>query len=139
MKKRVLLIDDDPIINMINTKIIGSMIDPTFIDVAINGEEGINLVKSSPDVHSLIFLDINMPVMNGWDFLDEYLKKCTSYHSEIHILSSSIHDEDHIRSSQCSLVESFILKPVSKDLIQPVITSFFGNDLSKYDGCLETA
>src|SRR5690349_3883652 len=97
----VLLIDDDSIFNMISKKIIQiAKFAPkveSYLDATAALDELKQLINSDPDEFpDVIFLDINMPEMDGWGFLDEFkkfpefiLKKC-----KIFMLTSSIDDHD---------------------------------------------
>ena len=73
-----------------------------------------------PDV---IFLDINMPVMNGWQFLDEYHKILEQFKKPIYIymVSSSVDDCDIQRSKEYSGVTDYIVKPINKIKYQELI------------------
>ncbi|MBX9853153.1 MAG: response regulator [Cytophagaceae bacterium] len=73
----VLLIDDDPITNYINSNLIKECNISKRVEVKSNGEEGINFIrefaeKNNADGPELIFLDLNMPVMDGFEFLRVY-------------------------------------------------------------------
>src|SRR6185295_17510751 len=93
----VLLIDDDSIFNMISTKIIQvAKFAPkvnSYLDGTAALEELKHIIKTNPnEFPDVIFLDINMPEMDGWEFLDEFkkfpefiLKKC-----KVFMLTSSI-------------------------------------------------
>jgi CheY-like chemotaxis protein len=75
----VLLIDDDSINNFINERLINKLELAKKVNIAANGEEALSFLKenlSGPDhsIPQLILLDINMPVMDGFEFLKEYEK-----------------------------------------------------------------
>lgn len=73
------------------------------------------LANISPDEKTLILLDINMPVMNGWDFLNQYLEKNQHRKDKIIMLSSSIDFQDQQKAKKYDCVEGFIEKPLTPD------------------------
>ncbi|MEM9052312.1 MAG: response regulator, partial [Bacteroidota bacterium] len=89
-----------------------------------NGSEAIQFIRSimneGSQLPELIVLDLNMPIMDGWDFLDEY-GKLTSVGDEIIpicILSSTINQADFDRANTYSTVKSFFSKPVTTEQLQ---------------------
>lgn len=119
--KNIFIIDDDEIFVFLATKAIEDTHLVDQIKIFGNGEEAINHLKQIADdtelLPDIILLDLSMPVMDGWKFLDEYIllrnkikKKITIY-----IISSSISPYDIERAKNISLVSDFIVKPLSKD------------------------
>ncbi|MEJ7646431.1 MAG: response regulator [Chryseolinea sp.] len=125
--KKVLLIDDDPVTNMINTKLI--MREFNFIvEAYTNAQETLihlqNLIISSPDkIPDIIFLDINMPVMDGWQFLDEFEKLPATLveKAKIFMLTSSIDADDILKARAYGSVSDFISKPLTSNKIRLLI------------------
>ena len=74
MLERILCVDDDPITLMLCKKVIEKSTFSKEIDTAVNGEDALkyfdNLITTKAKYPQLIFLDLNMPIMNGWEFLD---------------------------------------------------------------------
>lgn len=106
------MIDDDPVINFIHRTIISSVFPENRIITVENGQ--FELIKEEPDRPYLVFLDINMPVMNGWEFLDAIRSQGGSLDLSIHILTSSVDSRDIERSSSDELVVSYLAKPLSR-------------------------
>ncbi|MDC6351019.1 response regulator [Zeaxanthinibacter sp. PT1] len=117
------IIDDDPIF-IYGTKRI--MKEVNFCDEILvyqNGQQALDglssIVESDENFPSVIFLDLNMPIMNGWEFLDQLI---TINHPKkdnliIYIISSSIDPRDLERVKDYEIVHNYILKPVTpKDL-----------------------
>lgn len=121
------IIDDDPIF-IYGTKRIMKEID--FCEEVIvynNGQEALeglsqisNLGQKVPEV---IFLDLNMPVMNGWEFLDE-ITKLPSNNLEktfIYIISSSVDPRDLEKVKNYKSVNNYILKPITPNDLENVL------------------
>ena len=121
---RSCIIDDDPIF-VFGTKKVMKEVD--FCDdilVYHNGEEAINglksMVKRGEQLPNLIFLDLNMPIMDGWDFLEDFIAIPNHNRKDVfvYIISSSIDTNDFIRARNYEIVNNYILKPVTpEDLI----------------------
>ncbi|SFH19891.1 response regulator [Pedobacter insulae] len=104
------------------------------VESAMDALELLESFKTNPEaLPDLIFLDINMPQMNGFDFLDEYeklpeliRKKCI-----IIMLSSSLHPEDRQRALQNPHVFTFLSKPINAEKLRELceMTSTGSNNL----------
>jgi CheY-like chemotaxis protein len=123
----VLLVDDDNITNFINARLIRKLNIANQVQVSVNGQEALRYLsgmqKRCPD---LIFLDINMPVMNGFEFLQSYSQKsfCSSRPVIIILTTSSDHtDLEHLK--KYSDVVGFLNKPLTEEKISSVIKSHF--------------
>lgn len=116
--KNILVIDDDRIYHFILRKLFAKSSNNIFTLFTENGQEGIERLKESitrnclPD---LILLDINMPIMNGWQFLDEFslLKKQYQFQVPIYLISSSNNNEDSMTAKRYSdHIKEYITKPI---------------------------
>lgn len=131
MTKEAYIIDDDRIYQYSFEKIL-SIVDAE-IDCRIfqNGEEAYqhckNLINSQGSFPQIIFLDLNMPVMDGWDFLDELatLDEKLLEHTNIYIVSSSIDEYDINKAKEYKMVEDYLVKPVSKAKLEELIALNF--------------
>jgi CheY-like chemotaxis protein len=77
--------------------------------------------------NEIIFLDINMPCMNGWEFLDQY-KKANSYdspNSKIIMLTTSINPDDRQKADEYTNVYGFYNKPLSGQIIAEIVDQYF--------------
>jgi CheY-like chemotaxis protein len=126
----ILLVDDDEINNFISIKLIKKAIDNTSISACLNGrfaiEELVEIQKQDPSLlPDFILLDINMPIMNGWEFLDEYkrLNIDPQGKSKIYIISSSVFSNDINKARSYPLVKNFISKPLSVDKIKEMFAA----------------
>ena len=127
----VLLVDDNHNDNFFHKREIKKANDAIDIVEKQTGLDAIEYIKSkeshgrmSPD---LIFLDINMPVMNGWEFLHEFslLDKELQEKVIIIMLTTSDSEDDVARAKEWSGVADFITKPLTKKLFEGIITKYF--------------
>lgn len=124
--KNVLLIDDNDIDNFINERMITTSSFAQKVVVKNSAEGALGYLKSSiensDELPEVIFLDLNMPVMDGFGFLDEYDKFDDAVKKQCHVvvLSSSISSEDINRASTNPYVERYINKPLSEKYLDAV-------------------
>jgi CheY-like chemotaxis protein len=125
----ILIIDDDEINNFIAAKLLDKTETKATVSTRLNGMEGIEFLKSRLDrqeeIPDIIFLDINMPVMNGWEFLEEYEHIKSKIHKNIviNMLSSSVYNDDISKSKTYSTVSGFISKPLTVEKIHNLYES----------------
>lgn len=134
MKKKlnsVLLIDDDEPTNFI-AKMIVTKADLNDNTQAI--QSGVKAIKylqdenfSNYDIPDLIFLDINMPTMNGWEFLEEYKKLDIHKKKKIvlYMLTTSMNDDDQLRSEKIEHVDGFLIKPLTLKTYTEIVNKHF--------------
>jgi CheY-like chemotaxis protein len=120
MKKKIIwVIDDDVIYQTIINKLIQKSGVFSALSSFINGKEAIGALNNSLEnndiIPDIILLDINMPVMDGWEFMEE-IKRIKSKISKkiiIYIVSSSIAIEDKNKSKTFTDIIGYIPKPIS--------------------------
>jgi CheY-like chemotaxis protein len=118
----IILVDDDPINNLINKRLITKLKLSMRVEEFLGAETALERIKSlKADEKILLFLDINMPVMNGWDFLKNYLEIFNERNDKIVILSSSIDFQDKEKAKLFSCVQGFIEKPLTPEKIKNII------------------
>lgn len=126
MLNKILCIDDDQITLMLCKIVIAKATFSNEIATAKNGEDALNFfdtLKTSDKTITkpeLIFLDLNMPIMSGWEFLDAFnTEKYAEFHNtKIIILSSTIDPGDLEKSKKYPLVIDFLPKPISKEMLE---------------------
>lgn len=126
MISKIFCIDDDPVTLILSDLVIKKSGFAREVITAKNGKEGLDWFSSYfsknnadviQDVPQIIFLDINMPVMNGWDFLEGYLMKYAARlpETKVVIVSSTVNPEDFLKANRYNIVIDFINKPLTKE------------------------
>jgi len=118
------IIDDDAIFVFVAKKLLekhqnfGKIID--FRD----GNEAIEvLFNEKAEKPCIIFLDLNMPLLDGWQFLDKLQEAEFKNDLNVFIMSSSIDANDIQKSKEYSVVKDFISKPINHDKLDSIINS----------------
>ena len=132
MLSMILLIDDDFTTNYLHKKIISKSEIDLPIEVANNGKEGIdkllalNKTINDKDTIVLIFLDINMPVMDGWGFLEIFneIKSTLNFNTNLFIVSSSINPDDAYRAKSNPAVLDYLPKPLTVDILGKIKANY---------------
>jgi len=121
MINKVMLIDDDYATNLYHEIIIteSKLVDQLIICQSV--DEAISQLESMAEKPDLIFLDMNMPMKNAWDFLLEYAEKVAIKESEIIILSTTKNPDDVEQAEQNPLVDAFITKPLQIPFLESYI------------------
>jgi len=119
----IMVVDDDSTFTFIFHKQIEKLEDVRVVNESSNGSEALTYLREAlrqnevlPDI---IVLDLNMPIMNGWAFLDEYTVICETAGVSIPvcILSSTINQADFDKANTYQTVKSFFSKPITSDQI----------------------
>jgi len=128
MLDKIFCVDDDAITLMLCKKVIERVGFAKEIITAQNGEEAFAYFKTlatqnevSTDYPKLVLLDLNMPIMNGWEFLDAYQE--SGYQSifkeaKFIVLSSTIDPQDVDKAKKYSSVLDFLSKPITKEMLE---------------------
>lgn len=122
--KHVILVDDDDIFNMLHSEVLKRLIPDVRIDVFKSGVEVTEYLQREPSAMiDLIFLDIRMPVMGGFEVLDlmATMNPDRFKNTRIYVLSSTLDDRDLQRAKATPLVTDFIGKPMSFDTMRSIL------------------
>ena len=123
----ICLIDDDRIYQFTAKKIIESTGLGKHILSFYNGDEAITYLQENIEnvdlLPDIIFLDINMPVMDGWQFLETFkiLQLKVSKPIFIYMVSSSVDDNDIKKSKEYFNVTDYIIKPINRERFEQLI------------------
>lgn len=124
------MVDDREVDNYINTIILEETGLAENIDSCKNGNDAINYLKTQingqypkPDI---IFLDINMPLMNGWEFLETYEKLDLDLHGGkvIIMLTTSLNPDDAEKAKKYKHLNAFKSKPMTKEMFIEIVETF---------------
>lgn len=124
----ILLVDDDPDDNFYHQLIINEMDIVHSIEIAKNGIEALAyLKKEDQNPPDIIFLDLNMPKMNGWEFLEQYkdLDKSQKPKVLIIILTTSANPEHMEKAKEIQDVTGFETKPLTKEMLSDILNKHF--------------
>lgn len=127
---KVMVIDDDDINNFLCEKVLKSAKVTDNVVSFLNARDALDdlldsLESKSNDLPELILLDINMPVMNGWEFLDILEPRLQEKNKRINvaILSSSVYQKDKEKAEKYDAVVDYISKPLTIEGMKNFMTS----------------
>jgi CheY-like chemotaxis protein len=125
-KKNVLLVDDDSIFQLLGAKALHRVgVSDTRIQKALNGKQALDILKDPgtprPDI---ILLDLNMPIMNGFEFLEAFNKLNPSEKDDtkIVVVTSSASPFDIEKAKELGAIE-YLNKPLQDDQLSAVLTA----------------
>ncbi|MCX2764286.1 response regulator [Aquimarina muelleri] len=131
--KHFLLVDDSNATNFFNKTIIKKTECVEEVLIAKNGKEALDYIKSgiSPEI---LFLDINMPIMGGWEFLKEFQKLDSDLKKSIVIvlmIGAKLSEEEMEKAKSFSEIKEFQEKMLTKNIVCNLVTKYYGNSISK--------
>jgi CheY-like chemotaxis protein len=126
-KNTICIVDDDEIFQFITKKSFERLKRSDEIVLFSNGEKAIHyiqeILEQNQPLPDVIFLDINMPIMDGWDFIAEFSKINLSDQKKpvIYMVSSSIDDKDLFKARSLPIVKDYITKPIDDLTIMDIL------------------
>lgn len=130
----ILLVDDDFVTNFYNEDLLERMDIAHKIHTAKDGQEALDFILKKGDYKDnkdskpcLILLDINMPRMNGFEFLEVYKNIDTNLRAQavVCMLTTSLNHEDKIKADNYPVISSYLSKPLNEEKIQHILTEQF--------------
>jgi CheY-like chemotaxis protein len=131
----VLVIDDDEPTNFLNQLIIEKSGYARHVKTVQSGQDALDYLENScsgsqeNSVPDLIFLDINMPAMNGWEFLEKYKTLDAEKRGKVMVvmLTTSLFPEDQLRAKEIPEVSCFENKPLTSEKLDKILNQFFNS------------
>ncbi len=121
-----LVVDDNEADRFLNSRILRKLgIDPDCIHVACDGAEALNLLEGPlSDFNTIVLLDINMPIMNGFEFLTRWESRNAGRQGvKVLMVTSSQDDMDQERANAFTSVVGYLTKPLDREYFGTLISS----------------
>jgi len=129
--KCIMLVDDNPDDNFFHERVIKkSNAADTVIakQTALDALEYLTSKKENENLHpELIFLDINMPGMNGWEFLEVYNELDEKFKSQaiVVMLTTSDNPDDRVKAKVMNIASDFKTKPLTREMLEEIVAKYF--------------
>lgn len=123
-----MLIDDDAATNYIHRRVISESGLAEKITVKDRAEDALDvLLEEAEEIPELIFLDINMPGMDGWEFLDSYSRFLEKVENDIVLImmTTSINPDDEKKARSLKQITDFQSKPLNSQKLKDIIATYF--------------
>ncbi len=115
----VLLVDDDEGVNFLNRFLLESSGRDFVIQTAINGSEALKIIEQAGACPDIILLDVNMPVMDGFEFLQALSERPVYYdQANVYMLTSSLRETDRQAATKFSCVKRYLEKPLTQEMVK---------------------
>jgi CheY-like chemotaxis protein len=132
----ILLIEDNDFINIYNRRVIEQLNLVENIEIVEDGQEGLDYLMQqgkfaanghAHNIPDLILLDLNMPRVNGWEFMQEFqkIKNTINKRIVIIVLSTSPNPDDIKRSEDICDIAAFVSKPLTREVLGKLIEKHF--------------
>ncbi len=123
--KNFIVVDDDDINNVLSSIIIETVYTDAVITSFTRPNEALSYIEQAykaEDEDAILFLDINMPLMNGWEFMEAFegFSDLIKNHIRVYIVSSSVDQRDKDKADANPLIKGFFSKPLDQEVIASV-------------------
>lgn len=110
---KLLIVEDDPIMSFLQKELIRKNGISDAPECFKNGKEALDYMTTAPKKNSyLVLLDLNMPVMNGWDFLDQLEETEVVSRTKVVIVTSSVNKQEREKAREYPVVKKYLTKPL---------------------------
>ena len=127
MNKTVVIVDDDPIVRLVTQRMMYNIDSSVNCHQCENGEVGLSVIEKLQNVtdYVVVLLDINMPVLNGWQFLDrlQQMSIVASDKFQLYMITSSTDASDQIKARSYPLIKKLYHKPLSNQDLKEILIS----------------
>lgn len=124
---KVLMIDDNELDLLISRKLISKQDSSLKFTEYNSAATALNFLKNQESIDfDIILLDLNMPEMNGWEFLDEY-QNLNASNADVYILTSSLDTRDKYKSKEYEVVKGYFDKPLKYNYITEIVQQYTQN------------
>jgi len=120
---KILLIDDDAAANFLSKELLESLKVAKEVEVAENCIRALKLLQQSNPA-DVIFLDIKMPGMDGFDFLEKLKALMPGKKIKVFMLTSSVRPEDKLKAFAFKAVVDYFEKPLTPDMVRTALTTY---------------
>jgi CheY-like chemotaxis protein len=122
--KSILLVDDDSTSNFMAQLLLEDLNVAEHISTTLNGQEALDYIQTHSTADTcpnLILLDINMPVMNGFEFLEHFRQLPVSNHIQVVMLTSSVYHKD-MEKAKSYQINYYVSKPLTTEKLQEIFS-----------------
>jgi CheY-like chemotaxis protein len=120
---KILLVDDDATANYLSKELLESLHAAKEIEIAENCLRALELIKQS-NCADIVLLDIKMPGLDGFDFLEKLKNLALSKKIKVVMLTSSLRPEDKLRAFSYKAVVEYVEKPLTPEKVQMIATTY---------------
>ncbi|CAN5179630.1 response regulator [soil metagenome] len=126
----IMLIDDNKHDNYFHERIIKEYNSNITVITQPSGTLALQYLQQQHEEYNrpdIIFLDINMPRMNGWEFLEEYKKLNKELHSKVIVvmLTTSLDSQDKDKSEAFTILSDYNTKPLTQSMVESIVQKYF--------------